>query len=72
MRETVDGASIAYQDFGELRSIVVIHGWITHLEVLWELPGCARFMRRLAERMRVPISTSGNRDVGPVHASARS
>jgi class 3 adenylate cyclase len=52
--KTVDGAYIAYQDFGGGPvTIVVIHGWITHLEVLWELPRCARFMRRLAERMRV-------------------
>jgi class 3 adenylate cyclase/pimeloyl-ACP methyl ester carboxylesterase len=52
--KTVDGAYIAYQDFGEGPvTIVVIHGWITHLEVLWELPRCARFMRRLAKGMRV-------------------
>ena len=52
--KTVDGAYIAYQDFGEGPvTIVAIHGWITHLEVLWELPRCARLMRRLAESMRV-------------------
>ena len=51
---TVDGAFIAYQDFGEGPvTIIVIHGWITHLEVLWELPRCARLMRRLGEKMRV-------------------
>jgi class 3 adenylate cyclase len=51
---TVDDAYIAYQDFGEGPvTIVVIHGWVTHLEVLWELPRFARFLRRLAERMRV-------------------
>lgn len=52
--KTVDDAYIAYQDFGEGPvALVVIHGWVTHLEVLWEQPRCARFMRRLAERMRV-------------------
>jgi class 3 adenylate cyclase len=52
--KTIDDAYIAYQDFGEGPvPLVVIHGWVTHLEVLWEQPRCARFMRRLAERMRV-------------------
>jgi class 3 adenylate cyclase/pimeloyl-ACP methyl ester carboxylesterase len=51
---TVDGAYIAYQDFGDGPvTIVVIHGWITHLEVLWEFPRVSRFMGRLGERMRV-------------------
>ena len=52
--KTIDDAYIAYQDFGEGPvTLVVIHGWVTHLEVFWELPRSARFMRRLAERMRV-------------------
>ena len=52
--ETVDGASIAYQDFGEGPvTLVVIHGWISHLEVYWEQPRFARFMRRLSRNMRV-------------------
>ena len=52
--KTVDDAYIAYQDFGDGPvTLVVVHGWITHLEVLWEYPTAARFMRRLAERMRV-------------------
>jgi class 3 adenylate cyclase len=52
---TVDGASIAYQDLGDTSSLalVVIHGWVSHLEVYWELPGFARFMRRLARNFRV-------------------
>ncbi len=51
---TIDDAYVAYQDFGEGQvTLVVIHGWVTHLEVLWESPRAARFMRRLAERMRV-------------------
>ena len=52
--KTIDGASIAYQDFGEGPvTLVVIHGWISHLEVYWEQPRFARFMRRLARNMRV-------------------
>ena len=51
---TVDGACIAYQDFGEGPvTLVVIHGWVSHLEIYWEQPRFARFMRRLAKNMRV-------------------
>ena len=51
---TVDGAYIAYQDFGKGPiTLVVIHGWISHLEVYWEQPRYARFMNRLSKRMRV-------------------
>ncbi len=53
---TIDGASIAYQDFGSGPvTLVVIPGWITHLEVYWEQPRYARFMRRLARNMRVLV-----------------
>jgi class 3 adenylate cyclase len=52
--KTIDDAYVAYQDFGEGPiTLVVIHGWVTHLEVSWEQLQFARFMRRLAERMRV-------------------
>jgi alpha-beta hydrolase superfamily lysophospholipase len=51
---TVDGVSIAYQDFGEGSvTLVVIHGWISHMEVYWEQPRFARFMRRLSRDLRV-------------------
>ncbi len=51
---TIDGATIAYQDFGEGDiTLVVIHGWVSHLEVYWEQPRYVRFMRRLAEHMRI-------------------
>jgi pimeloyl-ACP methyl ester carboxylesterase len=51
---TVDGASIAYQDIGSGPvTLVVIHGWVSHLEIYWEQPRFARFMRRLAKNMRV-------------------
>jgi class 3 adenylate cyclase len=51
---TVDGACIAYQDFGEGSStLVFVQGWISHIEVAWELPLFARERRRLAKNMRV-------------------
>jgi len=52
--KTIDGAYIAYQDFGEGPiTLLVIHGWISHLEIYWEQPRFARFMRRLSMGMRV-------------------
>jgi class 3 adenylate cyclase/pimeloyl-ACP methyl ester carboxylesterase len=51
---TVDGASIAYQDFGSGPvTLVCIMGDVTHLEIDWEWPGHAAFMRRLSRDMRV-------------------
>ena len=51
---TIDGASIAYQVFGEgPLTIVVIHPWASHLEVYWEQPRFVRFMKRLSLNMRV-------------------
>jgi class 3 adenylate cyclase len=52
----VDGAYIAYQDFGEGPiTLVVIHGWISHLEVYWEQPRYAHLMNRLSSQMRVLV-----------------
>jgi class 3 adenylate cyclase len=52
----VDGAYIAYQDFGDGPvTLVVINGWISHLEVYWELPRYARLMNRLSRQMRVLV-----------------
>ncbi len=51
---TSDGASIAYQVVGRgPHTLVVIHPWISHLEVYWEQPRFARFMRRLSRSLRV-------------------
>jgi class 3 adenylate cyclase/pimeloyl-ACP methyl ester carboxylesterase len=51
---TADGASIAYQELGEgPQTLVVVHGWVSHLELYWEEPKFARFMHRLARTMRV-------------------
>ena len=51
---TADGASIAYQIVGDDdQTVVVIHPWTSHLEVYWEEPRFARFMRRLSRDLRV-------------------
>ncbi len=53
---TVDGASIAYQDIGEGPvTLVMVAGWISHLEVYWEQPLYVRFLRRLSRSMRVLV-----------------
>jgi len=53
---TVDGACIAYQDIGEGPvALVVIHGWVSHLEVYWEQPRYVRFLTRLSRNMRVLV-----------------
>jgi pimeloyl-ACP methyl ester carboxylesterase len=47
---------IAYQVFGQgERDIVMTMGWVTHLEVMWELPELAYFLERLAGIGRVII-----------------
>ena len=47
---------IAYQIFGEgERDIVMTMGWVTHLEVMWELPELAYFLERVASLGRVII-----------------
>jgi class 3 adenylate cyclase len=52
--KTVDGASIAYQDFGAgPLTLVVIHAWISHMDIYWEQPRFARFMHRLARNLRI-------------------
>ena len=51
---TIDGACIAYQDFGEGPStLVFVYGWASHIEVIWEFPAWARQLRRIAKNMRV-------------------
>ena len=53
---TVDGACIAYQDIGKGPvALVVIHGWVSHLEVYWEQPRYVRFLTRLSRNMRVLV-----------------
>ena len=46
--------SIAYRTFGEGEiDLVVVPGFVSHVELLWEHPTTARFMRRLASFARV-------------------
>jgi class 3 adenylate cyclase len=52
--KTIDGASIAYQDFGAGPfTLVVIHAWCSHMEIYWEQRHFARFMQRLARHLRI-------------------
>ena len=40
---------LAYQVLGDgPLDLLVMIGWVAHLEVLWELPECRRFVERLA------------------------
>ncbi|MCX6371869.1 MAG: adenylate/guanylate cyclase domain-containing protein [Actinobacteria bacterium] len=51
---TVDGAYLAYQVFGEgPTDLLYVPGWHSHLDVYWEQPLYASFMRRLARSFRV-------------------
>ncbi|MBX3024311.1 adenylate/guanylate cyclase domain-containing protein [bacterium] len=44
---------IAYQVLGEGPDLVFLCGWISHVEVAWEVPPLARFLRRLASFSRL-------------------
>ena len=45
---------LAYQVFGDgPLDILLMIGWVSHLEVLWELPECRRFLERLSGMGRV-------------------
>jgi len=46
--------NIAYQVLGEgPLDLVVVMGWVTHIELNWEEPSIARFLRRLASFSRL-------------------
>ena len=51
---TSDGVHIAYQVSGH-GSIDLLwsEGWLSHVEILWELPSYARWMQMLGETFRV-------------------
>ena len=51
--KTVDGLYIAYQDVGSGPALVLVNGMYSHIEVYWEWPQFARFVERLATRLRV-------------------
>jgi len=43
------GINIAYQVYGDAPlDLVYVPGWVSNVEGAWELPGCERFLRRLA------------------------
>ena len=47
-------ANIAYQVTGAgPRDLVYVPGWVSNIEVMWEDPGLARFLRRLASFSRL-------------------
>jgi pimeloyl-ACP methyl ester carboxylesterase/class 3 adenylate cyclase len=50
-----EGASIAYQTFGEGPDLVLIAGFATNVEVQWEHPAIAAFLRRMATFVRVTV-----------------
>jgi pimeloyl-ACP methyl ester carboxylesterase len=50
-----DGASIAYQTFGEGPDLVLITGFGTNVEVQWEHPMMASLLRRLGGFSRVTV-----------------
>jgi pimeloyl-ACP methyl ester carboxylesterase len=51
-----NGVSIAYRVLGDgPLDLVFVPGFISHVEVLWEEPTAARFMRRLSSVARVAI-----------------
>jgi class 3 adenylate cyclase len=51
----VDDLDIAYQVVGPAAGldVVFVPGWVSHLEVMWELPEFARFLDRLAAMGRL-------------------
>jgi len=52
--KTIDGVYLAYQVFGEgPTDLLYVPGWHSHLEIYWEQPLYAGFMRRLAGSFRV-------------------
>src|SRR6185295_1967130 len=44
---------VAYQVLGEGPDLVFVSGWVSHVEVAWEVPPLARFLRRLASFARL-------------------
>lgn len=46
---------IAYQAFGDGPDLVWVPGWVSQLDLYWEEPALARFLRRLATFARVVV-----------------
>ncbi len=50
---TPDGVRIAYSEVGAGPPLVLVRGWITHLELMWGEPAFRAFVEALAQRFRV-------------------
>jgi class 3 adenylate cyclase len=50
---TTDGVRIAWSEIGAGRPIVLVRGWITHLELTWAEPAFRDFVLQLAKNHRV-------------------
>ena len=62
---TVDGVSIAYQVVGDGREdLVYMPGFTSHVEVAWEHPSSAAFLRRLALTSRLIMFDRRDGSVG--------
>ena len=49
-----DGVNIAYQCVGDGPiDLVLVPGWVSNIEILWEEPGMNRFLRRIADFSRL-------------------
>ena len=48
-----DGTNIAYQVIGDGPDLVFVPGWISNLDLFWELPASRRFFSRLASFSRL-------------------
>jgi hypothetical protein len=62
------GVDIAYQVVGSpgQLDLLFIPGWVSHLEMMWELPEFARFLDRLAAMGRLILfDKRGHRAFGP-------
>ncbi len=52
--KTADGVHVAYQVVGDGPvDMVFVMGWVTNVEAMWEDPGFARFLERLASFSRL-------------------
>jgi pimeloyl-ACP methyl ester carboxylesterase len=54
--KTADGVHIAYQVFGDgSTDLVFVPGTVSHVEIYWENPRLAQFLRRLASFARLMV-----------------
>ena len=45
--KTAEGVSIAYSSMGHGPALVIVPGWISHLQLAWELPTAKSFLEKL-------------------------